>query len=487
MFESAEVGSSVSKEEFKAAEPELRLELINAQYDLQSADFPVVLLLMGDDPLGVNRLFDFLHEWMDARFIGTHVFRPPTDEERQRPRFWRYWRVLPPKGRIGLYLGAWALGSVAERIRKDITKSEFARRIEHVRRFEEELVDGGALVIKLWVHLPRKAWRKRLKKKARGAYASQLDEGDWKIYERYDNVMPIAEQFIRETSTASAAWTVIESTNRRFCHLTAVRTLLSALQWRLSGERHTPSLPAPTVITGKGALSAVDLSSRLEPDEYERLLEKRQLQLAELVQRAHRQGVSTVLAFEGWDAAGKGGVIRRITNALFAQYYRVVPVAAPTDEENARHYLWRFWRKLELPGRILIFDRSWYGRVLVERVESFAEPAEWQRAYAEINDFEEQLVEHRMVVLKFWLHIDADEQLRRFQSREQTGYKKYKITDEDYRNREKWDDYVVAVNDMVARTSTSLAPWHLVPANDKPFARIRVLEILCEALKKRLG
>jgi polyphosphate kinase 2 (PPK2 family) len=194
-----------------------------------------------------------------------------------------------------------------------------------------------------------------------------------------------------------------------------------------------------------------------------------------------------VLLFEGWDAAGKGGVIRRITAAMDPELYHVVPIAAPTEEECARHYLWRFWRYLPRAGRVLIFDRSWYGRVLVERVEGLTPALAWQRAYSEINDFEQQLYHHGMIVLKFWLHIDPDEQMKRFQTRQETPYKKYKLTEEDYRNREKWRDYERAVHDMVERTSTIYAPWHLVASNDKRWARICVLRTYCRALKQRLA
>ncbi|MHC5023876.1 MAG: hypothetical protein ACYTGG_08180, partial [Planctomycetota bacterium] len=202
--------------------------------------------------------------------------------------------------------------------------------------------------------------------------------------------------------------------------------------------------------------------------------------------QARDAGVTTVLVFEGWDAAGKGGVIRRITGSMSAADYTVVPIAAPTDEERDHHYLWRFWRKLPRAGRMIIFDRSWYGRVLVERVEGFARPDEWRRAYAEINDFEQQLAGRGYVVQKFWLHLDPDEQLRRFESRAKTPYKKYKLTDEDYRNRERWDDYVAAANEMIARTSAREAPWHVIPANDKRWARVETLKILCAALQERL-
>jgi len=483
--EQAKTSNRVSKEEFKAAEPGLRMELVNAQYDLQSADFPVVVLIMGDDRLGANRLLDRLHEWMDVRYIDTHVFPPATDEERLRPRFWRYWRELPPKGRIGIYFGAWALGTIADRINKDLSKRQFERRIEHIRRFEQDQIDDGALVLKYWIHLPPKEFARRMKKADRLTTA-QVDDLDWEIYHHLNKAEPVSRRYLEATNTAKTPWTVVESTDPRYCQLTVARSLLASMQTRLAGK--TPSIPTPKpgVFTGDDALSKVNLDAKLERNEYKRKLEKRQVQLNKLVGQAHQAGISTVLAFEGWDAAGKGGVIRRITGALAAAYYSVAPVAAPTDEEKARHYLWRFWRRIPMPGKFVIFDRSWYGRVLVERVEGFAKPAEWQRAYDEINDFEQQLAEHGMLVLKFWMHIDPDEQLRRFKAREQTGYKKYKITDEDYRNRDKWDDYVAAVNEMVARTDTDAAPWHLIPANDKPYARVKVLDILCKALKKRL-
>ena len=233
-------------------------------------------------------------------------------------------------------------------------------------------------------------------------------------------------------------------------------------------------------------LDGVDLTSTLDSRAYEARLAELQGRLHRRVDRARPKGITSVLVFEGWDAAGKGGVIRRITGALDVGEYHLAPIAAPSDEELAHHYLWRFWRRLPRPGKVVIFDRSWYGRVLVERVEGLTPEAVWQRAYEEINDFEANLVERGFVLEKFWLHVDREEQLRRFTEREKTSYKKYKITDEDHRNRERWDDYVSAVDDMVAHTSTDIAPWRLVPANDKRFARIAVLEAICDALARRL-
>ena len=230
----------------------------------------------------------------------------------------------------------------------------------------------------------------------------------------------------------------------------------------------------------------MDLAAEVSKDEYRQRLDRGQARLRQLSVVAREQGVSTVLAFEGWDAAGKGGSIRRLTQAMAARDYRVIPIAAPNAHELAHHYLWRFWRHLPRAGRMLIFDRSWYGRVLVERVEGYAREDEWRRAYEEIVEFEQQLVERGMVLEKFWLHIDAQEQLKRFEAREKTPYKKYKITDDDYRNRGRWDDYAVAIDEMVARTNVAGARWNLVAANDKRHARLTILETVCDALERRL-
>ncbi len=487
MLEAAEQGLKISKEEYAAAEPGLRVDLINAQYDLQNSDFSVVLVIAGDDRIGLNETVQFMHEWMDARYLETHIFHLPSREELERPRFWRYWRSLPPRGRIGVYVGAWPHNAVADRVRGRIDGDGFARRLAHIRQFEQGLANDGTLVIKFLLHIPKKDLKRRLKRAEKNKADSwQVDEADWEIYESYDKAMPHIETLLEATHTDSCPWHVVESSDDRFRNLTFAKTLLRALQQRLASTP-TPPVVEPVVAAFPDVLGKVDLSQSLDKDEYKQALGKQQARLARLSRKAREQDVSSVLVFEGWDAAGKGGVIRRITQSMAVRDYRIIPIAAPTEEERVRHYLWRFWRQLPPAGQMLIFDRSWYGRVLVERVEGFTPEPVWRRAYEEINDFEAQLAEHGMVVQKFWLHIDPDEQLRRFKAREQTAYKKYKITEEDYRNREKWEAYVAAVNEMVARTSTAQAPWHLVAANDKPSARIQVLKAVCSALKPRLN
>lgn len=489
MLEAVEVGSKVGKKEYEEQVPQLRVDLVNAQYDLQCSDFSVLVLIVGDDRLGCNDVIDILHEWMDARYLDTYVFLQPSDEELERPRFWRYWRAMPPKGKIGLFLGAWGLNAVAERLRDQLGKKDFATRISHIRTLEQELAADGVLLLKFWLHIPKKELKERLQKAKKDPdKLLGLEETDWDIYEAYDDVIPIAEHFLRETGELTIPWHIIESTDTRYRNLTVARTLLGEINTRLASD--TDKAPGerekPLEVSMDDALGSVDLTATLDKDEYKKRLKSLQLSLHKLTLKAREKKMSSVLVFEGWDAAGKGGVIRRITGPMAARDYRVIPIAAPTDEEKARHYLWRFWRQLPRAGHMTVFDRSWYGRVLVERVEGFASENEWRRAYGEINDFESQLVESGIPVFKFWLHIDPEEQLRRFQAREKTAYKKYKITDEDYRNREKWDDYVTAVNEMVGRTSTEMAPWTLVAANDKKAARIQVLETVVEGLKKAL-
>lgn len=492
MFEAAELGSSLSKEEYERLLPELRVNLVNAQYDLRNADFPVIVQIAGDDLFGCNEVSNVLNEWMDTRFIRTYGFRTPSEEEKERPRFWRYWRLLPRDGRTSIFNSAWTFQAIVRCVAGRLGDAGLDKRIDHIEQFERALVDDGALVIKLWLHLPKAELRKRLSraKKDRN-WAWRVDERDARIYKDYDKSMKVAQRVLRRTSTAAAPWEIIESTDPHYRDLTIGNLLLANLLRRLKLERPgesavTAALAGIERTRGPNILDSVDLTKSLAYDEYTEKLAKFQARLGALVRKANTRRVTTVAVFEGWDAAGKGGIIRRMTRAMDARDYQVVPISAPTEEEKAHHYLWRFWTQLPRAGSALVFDRSWYGRVLVERVEGYATEPEWRRAYSEINDFEEQLVEHDIVLLKFWLHIDADEQRQRFKARESTPYKKYKITDDDYRNANRREEYEIAVDDMVARTSTEIAQWSLIPANDKRYARVEVLKTVCAALEKAL-
>ncbi|QQP92925.1 polyphosphate:AMP phosphotransferase (plasmid) [Skermanella sp. TT6] len=487
MFDVAEIGSTLAKEDYKARMPDLRARLLEAQFHLRRKDVPVLIAVAGDDRIGCEELIDRLNEWLDARYLDTQVFEEETEEERQRPRFWRYWMALPPRGRAAIFFGGLALDAIADRYLGRIDSDGFAARMEHVRTFERAIVADGMLLVKIWLHLPRQELRRRLKRKDSGW---QLEQRDWIIFKHYDEIKPLCERYLQETSAGGAAWTVVESTDARHRDLRAAEHLLAAFTARLDEADAAPATRTAEALKPAArpvdVLGSLDLSRRIAEEDYRDRLEDQQRRLHKLSLRARREGLSSVLAFEGWDSAGKGGAIRRLVWSMKAANCRVVPVAAPTDEERARHYLWRFWRHLPHAGKMLIFDRSWYGRVLVERVEGFARPEEWRRAYDEINDFERQLTDHGSLLLKFWLHIDKDEQLRRFEERANTPRKRYKITEEDYRNRERWDDYLMAVNEMVARTGSTGAPWVLVPANDKRAARIQVLTAVCDGLDRLL-
>jgi polyphosphate:AMP phosphotransferase len=365
-----------------------------------------------------------------------------------------------------------------------------------IASFEQMLAEDGALVVKLWIHLSKKGLRRRLRRlEADPATRWKVTKADWKHFRKYDRYIEASEHAIRRTDTSQAPWVLVEASDERYRDLMAGRTLLERVRSRLAetppGRAAAPAgSPAPPPATTKEAsltiLDRVDLKQKLAPEDYDRRLEKAQGKLGRLVRAAFEEKRSSVVVFEGWDASGKGGNIRRITAAMDPRTYRVISVAAPTDEEKAHHYLWRFWRQVPRAGYVTLYDRSWYGRVLVERVESFARPEEWSRAYLEINDFEHQLAAHGIVLTKFWLHVDAKEQLRRFHERETVAWKRHKIGPEDWRNREKWEAYEQAVSDMIARTSTPHAPWTPVAANDKRFARVQVVETLCARLERAL-
>ncbi|MEO6066423.1 MAG: polyphosphate:AMP phosphotransferase [Gemmatimonadales bacterium] len=490
MFEAAELGHALTKEAYKSAVPGIRAGLLQAQHDLADAKVPLILLVSGADGAGKSEMVNRLHEWFDPRGLQTNVFGPLTEDEKDRPDYWRFWMALPARDRVGIFFGSWYTDPIIQRVYGRSGGGRFDRSLSRIAFFEQELVQDGALIVKVWLHLAKKAQKKRLQAleddpKTRWRVAPI----DWKHFKLYDTFVKYSEQALQRTDTSFAPWHVIEATDDRYREIAVGRAILAAIQVRLATP---PALPAERKAKGPAeevvsVLDQVELKQTVTAKVYDTRLARLQGKLNRLSRAAWEKSVSTVLVFEGWDAAGKGGAVRRLTSAMDARLYRVVPIAAPTDEERAHQYLWRFWRHIPRAGRVTIFDRSWYGRVLVERVEGFARPDEWQRAYLEINDFEDQLVAHGTMVTKFWLHISKEEQLRRFKERQKTAFKQYKITDEDWRNRERWDAYEAAINEMAVRTGRRDAPWVLVAGNDKRFARLQILETVCDRLEQTLG
>lgn len=494
MFESAELGHRIDKKTYDERVPVLRENLLEAQFALgRRRDFPVLILISGVDGAGKGETVNLLNAWMDPRHIVTEGFGPPSQEELERPAQWRFWRLLPPQGKIGIFFGSWYTRPIVSRVEGGASTADLDRSIQEIIRFERMLTNEGVLLLKFWFHLSKERQRKRLKGLEKDpATRWRVTDTDWARFKKYDKFRKWSEHTLRHTSTGNAPWYVVEGTDHNFRSLTVAQTLLEAMRHRTENGKgdaqqvNFTTAPLVPPIDNLRILRTLPTDAALSRKQYDEELLRYQGQLNLLMREPRFRDHSVILVFEGTDAAGKGSSIRRITAALDARRYRIVPVAAPTEEERAQPYLWRFWRHVPGRGGFTIFDRSWYGRVLVERVEELCPPASWMRAYSEINDFEEQLVRNGTILIKFWLAITKEEQLQRFRARETIPFKQHKITDEDWRNREKWDDYEIAVCDMVDRTSTEFAPWRLVPANDKRFARIDILKTICERIAAAL-
>jgi AMP-polyphosphate phosphotransferase len=494
VFESAEIGHTLKKSEFRKEEPKLRQALLDTQYRLLEKDkFPVIILVNGVDGAGKGETVNLFNEWMDPRHIHTHAFGASTEAERARPEMWRFWTTLPPKGKIGILFGSWYTDPILQRVMENESNGEFQQRLSRIRDFERMLVAEGALILKLWFHLSKEAQEARLNLlSAKKKTAWRVTKEDWKHFKHYDEFVDVCEPALRETSTGEAPWNIIEGSNHEYRSLTAGRLLLDAMERRLKAPAKVTvsaePLPPTNVadVDKRDVLNTANYAVKLDRDSYDRQLDKLQGELNLLTRHKKMRERAIVMVFEGMDAAGKGSTIRRVTRAMDARFYQVVPIAAPSDEERAQPYLWRFWRHVPPHGHAVIFDRSWYGRVLVERVEKFCTDADWQRAYHEINEFEEQLAEGGAIVAKFWLAISQAEQLKRFKERAKIPHKQFKITDEDWRNRKKWPAYEHAVADMIDHTSTDIAKWNVIASNDKLWARVETLKRLVETIEEQL-
>ncbi|QVQ25695.1 polyphosphate:AMP phosphotransferase [Achromobacter deleyi] len=488
MFAEAEADPSLSKDEFKPLEARLRVALLNAQYRrLREADKSLLVVVAGIDGAGKGATINLLNEWMDPRHIKTLAYGPREGEELERPPLWRYWKDLPPKGSTGIVFGSWYAPLILETLRKKPNQERIEAQSAAIMRFEAMLAAEGTQILKLWFHLSAKAQKERAQRLlASPETAWQVSPVDLKVKKKYDRIRAGGQLVLNHTDSGHAPWVVIPSADEHMRSARTAEAVLASMR-----QRGVPRIP-PAFVAHSGAtrivdrLGALDYDAKVDKADYESELGLLQGRLARAARSATFQERSLVLVFEGQDAAGKGGAIRRVTHALDARQFDITPVAAPTSEELARPYLWRFWRRIPRHGRIAIFDRSWYGRVLVERVEKLTPPAKWRRAYAEINDFEEQLAANGALVLKFWLAITPDVQLERFREREKSPFKNFKITPDDWRNRDKWHEYAAATNELLTRTDVAHAPWHLVSANDKRYARLQVLRHIVEAMEDQL-
>ncbi len=496
MLDKVDLEREMTKEDFKAEIKPLKERLSALQHQVKAAGLPVIVLFEGWENAGKGGILSDVILTLDPRNFTAKSTLSPTVEEKREPFLWRHWRSIPPKGLFAIYDRSWypeVSNELADRL---ITNAVARRRMESINLFERQLSDDGTLIVKFFIHISRQEQRKRLDKLAgHKSTAWRVDKDDYRRNDEYKRFYKAYEEMLRRTDTAHAPWHLVPGHDRRETMAEIYRTLVSSIEQALAAREAKPAAEKPCTeplaaggftLVRMPQLSEVYLGQQLEEEEYKARLKQGQKKLKKLHNAIYLKKIPIIIAYEGWDASGKGGNIRRLTAALDPRGYEVVPVAAPTPPEKARQHLWRFWENLPKDGHIALFDRTWYGRVLVERIEGFAPEEAWRRAYREINEFESELAEWGAIILKFWMHIDKDEQLRRFEARQNTPDKQWKITDEDWRNREKWDAYVEAVDDMIRLTSTGFAPWTIVESQNKQYGRIKTIETLIEAIEARV-
>lgn len=464
---------------------ELRARLLAQQQLLRDATLPVIVLIEGWAAAGKGSLIKELISEIDPRFYNVESPSVIAESEERYPFLYQYYKAVPENGKITFLDSGWMESVVQKSLRHEITKSEYNRRIRQVNEFERQLKNGGYLVLKIFLHIDKDEQFDRLRALA------EAPETEWRVtrddlwqHKEYKRFKGAYDEFMKKTND-EISWHILDGRRRKTAVRDAMRLLVDRIDKGLAEGRYTGEpYEEKFELKKQPLLSEVDLSPTIDDEEYKKELKTLQTRLSELHNIVYRKKIPVILCYEGWDAAGKGGNIRRVAYPLDPRGFDVRPIASPLPHERSRHFLLRFWTRLPRTGHICIFDRTWYGRVMVERLEGFCSENDWKRAYNEINEFERMLTDWGAVVLKFWIHIDKETQLARFTDRQNTPEKRWKITDEDWRNREKWDQYEVAVNEMLQNTSTKNAPWYIIESNDKKYARIKTLKIIVKALEK---
>ena len=477
------------KAELKERLSKSKNRLYDLQMKIKEHKLPVLVLFEGWSAAGKGSMIGKIIKNIDPRFFKVATMSAPTEEETRRPFLYRYMREIPEEGKFAFLDSGWMEQTAKDVLKGDLFGEDYEKQIESIRRFERQLTDNGYLVLKFFMEIDKEEQKTRMQK--------LLDKPDtsWRVTgfdkwqnEHYKKCEKVFDRYLKDTNLPTSPWYIIDAGNKKWAELQVLETLVSNIDTALQNQKHSVPIPQnvfPLVKMPK--LSEVDLSDKfIDEKEYQQKLKVLQSRLGELHNRLYRKRVPVIITYEGWDAAGKGGNIKRVTGALDPRGYEVHPIASPEPHEKARHYLWRFWTRLPKDGHIAVFDRTWYGRVMVERLEGFCSENDWKRAYNEINEFEKELHDWGAVIIKFWVQIDKDTQLERFTERQNNPEKQWKITDEDWRNREKWDQYEMAVDEMLKKTSTTYAPWHILESVDKKYARIKALKIIIKELEKVL-
>ena len=476
---------NLDKKQRKAEIVRLRDMLVNSQQLIREAKFPVIVLLEGWDSAGKGTLINELISEMDPRFFSVATYEHIPEGEERYPFLKKFFDVLPENGKYLFLDTGWMEDTVSKYLHREITREEYLRRVESCSVFERQLVDNGYVLVKLFLHISRKVQMERL------SAQREHKDTEWRVtnddlwqQQEYDNFLKSYDQFMEDTDKY-AKWHVLDAESKNKAVLDALKAITKTVYKAIENGRYVgKATDKKFPLLGGPSQKDADLTASISSEEYKSELKRLQKKLAALHNQIYRKRIPVVICYEGWDAAGKGGNIRRIAYPLDPRGFDVIPIASPSPGELARHFLWRFWTKLPRSGHVTIFDRTWYGRVMVERIEGFCSEDDWKRAYGEINEFEKELTDWGTVVLKFWIHIDPQTQLERFEARQNTPEKQWKITDEDWRNREKWPQYEEAVEEMLQKTSTEYAPWYIIESVDKKYARIRTLQIVTDALEK---
>ena len=496
MLEKIDLTKTVKKQDFKKRVDSLRKKLGILQRTTKDMEIPVMILFEGWDAAGKGTLMNELIWPLDPRGFQVYNIGEPSKEALLWPHLFTFWEMTPPKGRMSIFNRSW-YRRMLEPMKGD------QGILEDILSFERQLTDSGTLILKFFLHISKKEQKKRLKKMDENNSSTwRVNKRERENHENYDQIAKTVEEAILRTDKEHAPWTIVEAENREYATIKILSTVALALEKQIQRveedrriiamKNETPAKMtteedlADCVVGAPSVLKNLDLSRTVSDAKYRKELDEKQQQFRELQYELYAVRRPMIIAFEGQDASGKGGAIKRITQKLDPRGYQVNPTSAPNDWERSHHYLYRFWSRFPKAGHVGIFDRSWYGRVLVERVEGLCSEREWRKAYEEINEMEDQWVRYGSIILKFWMQVDSEEQLNRLKSREENPEKSWKITAEDWRNREKSELYEKAAEEMMLRTSTANAPWIIVEANDKKFARLKVLTSVVDALKAAL-
>lgn len=476
-------------EELKERLTAAREKLFAQQMLIKDRKLPVFVLMEGWGTAGKGSTIGQVIRNIDPRFFKVAPMDLPTEEELRKPFLYRFFAKIPEAGKFMFLDSGWMDEVTRGRMHDEIGDKQYESRIDSIRRFERQLTDNGYLVMKFFFHISEKEQKKRIEELQDHIDTKwRVSDNDKWQNKHYEQCLEVYDKYLEDTNAPSSPWYVVDAKSRKWAELQVLETLTEGIEIALQNSSlAVPLLQNVFPLVKMQKLEEYELNQEIEEEEYKEELDRLQTKLKELHNRLYRKRIPVVIAYEGWDAAGKGGNIKRITEALDPRGFEVHPIASPEPHEKARHYLWRFWTKLPKTGHVAVFDRSWYGRVMVERLEGFCSENDWKRAYNEINEFEKELSEWGAVIIKFWVQIDKETQLERFTMRQNTPEKQWKITDEDWRNREKWDGYELAVNELIQKTSTTYAPWHILESVDKKYARIKALRIVIEELEKRLS